>query len=386
MKQNVQDGAIQGESPERCDSYLLSTVLEFSSRIAEERNLSSLLCLVSDFARELVRAERVSVWLVDREFDELYTIKADRLDQIRIPLGTGLVGSAINQERALNSEDTSNDERFFPEIDRETGFHTSKVLVVPFRDNAGLVMGAFQAINKKIEEDSFTALDIQILQMVAVYAGKVLESALLNLELEQTQSTLLLKMGEVAESRSKDIGFHVKRVAEYSYILALEAGLSQDDANLLKLVSPMHDVGKVAIPDSILNKPGKLSPEDFELMKSHTQVGYEIFRECQGRVLTAAALVAWQHHEKWNGKGYPRGLAGENIHPFARITAVADVFDALASDRVYKKAWEIDKVMKLFEEERGQHFEPKMVDALKACLPKILEIREALRDPNPSDD
>ena len=254
-------------------------------------------------------------------------------------------------------------------------------MVVPFRDNAGDVLGAFQVVNKVGEGESFTSGDLRLLGFVAGYAGKVLESVLLYQEVERTQSELLLKMGEVAESRSKDTGQHVRRVAEYSHVIALEAGFTLEEADLLKKVSPMHDVGKVSIPDSILNKPGKLSAEDFELMKSHTSVGYRIFQHSRGRVLTAAAIVAWQHHEKWNGTGYPRGLSGESIHPFARITAVADVFDALASERVYKRAWEVERIMRLFEEEKGKHFEPRLVDALQRCLPRILEIREHLQDP-----
>ncbi len=213
--------------------------------------------------------------------------------------------------------------------------------------------------------------------LVASYGGKALESAMLNHEIEHTQRELLLKLGEVCESRSKDTGQHVRRMAEYSYVLALKIGLPQEDADLLKMVSPMHDVGKV----SILNKPGKLTDEDFVLMKLHTDVGHDIFKSSKGRVMSTAAVVAWQHHEKWNGQGYPRGIAGEQIHIFARITAVADVFDALASERVYKRAWDIDKVMKLFEDERGRHLDPQMVDALVACLPEILEIRDQLNDP-----
>jgi putative nucleotidyltransferase with HDIG domain len=187
-------------------------------------------------------------------------------------------------------------------------------------------------------------------------------------------------MGEIGESRSKETGNHVKRVAEYSYILAQALGMSQADCELLKMASPMHDIGKVAIPDSVLKKPGKLTEEEYDIMKTHTDIGYNLLKNSKRHILKTAAIVAEQHHEKWNGKGYPHGLAGEDIHIFGRITGIADVFDALASDRVYKKAWELDRILNLFKEERGHHFDPAVVDAFMECLPKILDIRDRYAD------
>ena len=132
-------------------------------------------------------------------------------------------------------------------------------------------------------------------------------------------------MGEIAETRSKETGNHVKRVAEYSKLLALKLGLDEQTAEMLKLASPMHDIGKVGIPDNILNKPGKHTFEEFEIMKTHAQLGYEMLKHSTKPILQAAAIVAREHHEKYNAKGYPKGLRGEEIHIFARITAVADV-------------------------------------------------------------
>ena len=128
---------------------------------------------------------------------------------------------------------------------------------------------------------------------------------------------------------------------KYPPIIALKPGINEQEAEMLKLASPMHDIGKVGIPDNILNKPGKLTPEEFEIMKTHAQLGYEMLKHSSKPILQAAAIVSKEHHEKYNGNGYPKGLKGEEIHIFARITAVADVFDALGSDRIYKKAWSI---------------------------------------------
>ena len=142
----------------------------------------------------------------------------------------------------------------------------------------------------------------------------------------------------------------------------------------------MHDIGKVAIADEILNKPGRFTNEEFEIMKKHSVYGYEILRNSTKKLLKNAAIVAYEHHEKWDGTGYPRGLEGEQIHIFGRITAIADVFDALGSDRVYKKAWDDEKIFNLFKEESGKHFEPKLIDVFFDNLDEILKVRDSLKD------
>lgn len=202
----------------------------------------------------------------------------------------------------------------------------------------------------------------------------------LNEEITATQTEILEKLGNVSEIRSKETGHHVQRVAEYSYLLAKKYALSENEAKLLKSASPMHDIGKIAISDGILKKPGKLTEDEFEQMKNHSVFGYEIFNSSQRSILKAASIISHQHHEKWDGTGYPQGLSGEDIHIFGRITALADVFDALASNRVYKKAWEDQKIFKLFREERGKHFDPKLIDIFFENLDAFLEIKERLKE------
>lgn len=202
----------------------------------------------------------------------------------------------------------------------------------------------------------------------------------LNQEIEDTQKEVIFTMGAVVESRSKETINHVRRVAQYSKILALSYGLDEKEASLLKQASPMHDAGKAGIPDAILNKPAKLTSEEFEAMKEHAAMGYEIFKSSNREILKTAAIVAHEHHEKYNGSGYPRGLKGEDIHIYGRITAVADVFDALGSDRVYKKAWDDEKIFAYFKEQRGEHFDPKLVDIFFENLDKFLEVRKKFKD------
>ncbi|MBV1786845.1 HD domain-containing protein [Marinobacterium sp. D7] len=209
---------------------------------------------------------------------------------------------------------------------------------------------------------------------------RVAEVEALNREIEETQREVVFTMGAIGESRSKETGNHVKRVAEYSKLFALYYGVDPDQAELLKQASPMHDIGKVAIPDSILNKPGRLDDEELEVMRTHAQLGHEMLAYSTRPLLKLAATVALEHHEKWDGSGYPRGLKGKDIHIAGRITALADVFDALGSDRCYKKAWDDERIFALFREERGRHFDPDLIDIFFEHIDEFLEIREQLKD------
>ncbi len=191
---------------------------------------------------------------------------------------------------------------------------------------------------------------------------------------------MLETLGEIGESRSQETGNHVKRVALYSYLLAKLAGISEDKALLLKHASPMHDIGKVATPDSILLKPGKLTSDEFEIMKQHAVIGYNIFRNSQRDLLRTAAIIAYEHHEKWDGTGYPNGVKGESIHIFGRITSIADVFDALGSDRVYKQAWKMEQIVAYMTEQQGKHFDPILVQLFLDNLALFIAIRDQHSD------
>ena len=199
-------------------------------------------------------------------------------------------------------------------------------------------------------------------------------------EIEDTQKEVVFTMGAIGETRSKETGNHVKRVAEYSKLLATLYGIDEEEAELIKMASPMHDIGKVGIPDSILKKPGSFNEEEWKIMQTHASLGYEMLKHSDRPILKAAAIIAKEHHEKIDGTGYPNGLKGDNIHIYGRITAVADVFDALGSDRCYKKAWELDKILELFRENRGIHFDIQLTDLFLNNLDKFIEIRDQFKD------
>ncbi len=202
----------------------------------------------------------------------------------------------------------------------------------------------------------------------------------LNKEMENTQSEIIYTMGEIGERRSNETGKHVKRVTEYSYLLALKAGIGEKEANVLKLSSPMHDIGKVAIPDSILHKKGKLTEEEFKAMKVHTTTGYEILKTTDRHIIKASSIVAHEHHEKWDGTGYPRGLKGEEIHIYGRITAICDVFDALGSVRSYKKAWSLKEILNYFKDEKGKHFDPILTELFLDNIDEFLKIKDRFKE------
>jgi HD-GYP domain-containing protein (c-di-GMP phosphodiesterase class II) len=206
------------------------------------------------------------------------------------------------------------------------------------------------------------------------------EVTALNQEIEETQKEIIFTMGSIGESRSKETGNHVKRMAEYCYILALHYGLDEEEAQMLKMASPMHDIGKVGIPDAVLNKPGRFDEAERRIMDTHAMLGYEMLKHSQRPLLKMAAIVAKEHHEKWDGTGYSEKKAGEDIHIYGRITALADVFDALGSERVYKPAWDDAKIFTLFKEERGKHFDPKLVDIFFEHLEMFLHVRDSMKD------
>lgn len=199
-------------------------------------------------------------------------------------------------------------------------------------------------------------------------------------ELKRTRLQVVQRLGRAAEYKDNETGMHVLRMSHYSKVLALAYGFSEQQAEVLLHAAPMHDIGKIGIPDSIMLKPGKLTEEEFAVMKTHPQIGAEILGDADSELLQIAKTVALTHHEKWDGSGYPNGLAGENIPVEGRIVAVADVFDALTSKRPYKDAWSVEKTMALMHEQKGRHFEPRLIKLLEQNLEQILSIKARWKD------
>ncbi|MDR4517520.1 MAG: response regulator [Nitrosomonas sp.] len=218
-------------------------------------------------------------------------------------------------------------------------------------------------------------------KMEDMVAEALSEISDLNQEIIDTQSELLYRLSEVCETRSQETGMHVKRVSEFSFLFAKYLhGCSMEEAEMIKHASPMHDVGKIGIPDSILHKPDKLDPEEWQIMKSHTTLGYKMLHGSTRPLIALAARISHEHHEKWDGTGYPNQLSGNDISIAGRVVACADVFDALSCARCYKPAWEIEKVLEYFHEQSGKHFDPSLVEILFAHTNEFLAIGESYKD------
>ena len=204
-----------------------------------------------------------------------------------------------------------------------------------------------------------------------------------NKELERSRRDAIFMLGKAGHYNDVDTGVHIWRMAAFARQLAETLGWSEGRCDLLELAAPMHDTGKIGIPDAILRKPGPLDPNEWALMQTHSAIGFEILSGSVAPLFQLAAEIALYHHEKWDGSGYLKGLAGEAIPESARIVAVADVFDALTMKRPYKEAWPLERVVTTLREGSGRHFDPRVIAAFESCLPRLLDIKTdwGRRDP-----
>ncbi len=243
----------------------------------------------------------------------------------------------------------------------ETDSHSASVLYIEFEDDS----------------EHFKS---NLAELYATNVVLILETLTKKHEIEKTQKELLYVVGEAVEARSKETGAHVKRVAIICELLAQKLNLNQRFIEAIRLAAPLHDVGKIAIPESILHKPGKLNDEERKIMQTHAEVGSEILSKSNVSLSKLGAKLAHYHHENWDGSGYPEGLKGENIPIEARIMAVADVFDALGSKRCYKEPWQNDKIKAYLVEQKGVKFEPKLIDLVVQSFEEFVTVRAQFPD------
>ena len=255
---------------------------------------------------------------------------------------------------------------------------------------AALDTGANDFLTKPIDNAEFRARMRNMLALrrsqksladrAAWLAEKVAEATE---EILDREHEMIMRLSRAAEFRDPETGAHIQRMSNYSRLIAEQLGLSHEEQDILLRSAPMHDVGKIAIPDHILLKPGRLDDEEMTIMRTHAEKGYEILKDSKSSLLDTAALIAMTHHEKWDGSGYPRGLKGEDIPLFGRIVAVADVFDALTTERPYKKAWEVERATAFLQEGANSHFDASVVQAFLDRLEDALVIRDSFQDEVP---
>jgi HD-GYP domain-containing protein (c-di-GMP phosphodiesterase class II) len=357
--------------------YRLDLLVQFGSIVTKETNLSKLLLLIANQVEKILSAKRCSIFIYDHKTQELWSQVSTGIynTEIRTPIGKGIVGFVAKTGISISIDDAYNDERFNPEIDKITGFKTKSVLAVPLRNINGEIIGVFEVINKTTGR--FTSEDEGILNLISSIAATAIENAKLYENLYESQLETIYRLAIVAEYRDQhDTAIHLRHISEYSSLIADALGLDSKKVEDIRYASPLHDIGKVAISDSILLKPGKLTEEEFEEMKKHTLYGAKILSNAKSHLLRVANIIAQSHHERYDGKGYPYKLQGENIPVEARVVSIADVFDALCMTRVYKPSWEPLKAREYIISERGKAFDPKVVDAFEKVFDKILDIQK----------
>ncbi len=271
--------------------------------------------------------------------------------------------------------DDVHDERLAGDVrtvmETQDNYRNGERLTLYFRTSTGAcTIIHIQGINV------LSPMDERLLEVFCANISIAFDNLCLKSEIEDTQRDLILSLGEAIEMRSMETGAHVMRVSGMSRILALKLGMSEEEAEKLAIIAPMHDVGKIAIADEILCKPGRLDTAELAVMREHAAYGARLLGRSPRLLFREAAIVAQGHHERHDGKGYPAGLSGDAIHPYARIVALTDVFEALVSKRVYKEPWPLEQALAYIREESGHQFHPQTVDAFFQALPEIIRLLE----------
>ena len=349
---------------------------KFGSIISTETKLNPLLDKIALQVKGILNCDRCSVFIYDKETNSLWAKIAMGLQntEVRIPIGTGIAGIVAASGMSLKIPMAYKDKRFNQDLDHITGYKTNNILATPLKNISGKTIGVFEAINKY--SGPFTEEDEGILQLISSLAASAIENANLYQKLSESQLEIIYRLATTAEYRDQhDTAIHLRHISEYSAMIAQSMGLSPDDIDIVRNASPLHDIGKVGIADAILLKPGKLTHEEFEEMKKHTIYGAKILANAESPLLQAACKIAASHHEKFDGSGYPNGLKDEEIPLFARIVAVADVYDALCMQRVYKPKWKPEQAYDFIMGQKGKHFDPDVANAFKNIFPKILSLQ-----------
>jgi response regulator RpfG family c-di-GMP phosphodiesterase len=281
----------------------------------------------------------------------------------------------INEDETDNSIDEEAQVYLNKAIEAKQSIYENDILVGYFPSKTDKISLLYLKGVSNLDE-----IDTKLLEVFSGNVSLAFDNLLLNKEIIDTQEDLIYRLGDVVESRSQEAGNHIRRMSEVSYLLASQLGLSEEECNLLKQAAPMHDIGKIATPDSVLLKPGRLDESEMDIMKEHPSVGYNILSGSSRPILKTAAIISQQHHEKYDGTGYPSGLKGEDIHIFGRIVAVADVFDALSHKRCYKEAWSMEDVVSFMHGASGNHLDPKIVDVLLANINEAQAINNVYKD------
>jgi HD-GYP domain-containing protein (c-di-GMP phosphodiesterase class II) len=355
-------------------------LVDIISHISRTLDRDELLQRIMNHARDLLQIEATSIWLHDERNDELVLHLAtgkssDQLREVRVPSGQGIIGEVVRSGKSILVNDVHNDDRFYRLVDARSGFVTRSIFCVPLRspriqlggergEVQELTIGGAQALNK-IDGSDFSEEDKSLFETLAGQAATVLRLA----QLYQDSSELYLGLIDVItgalDQRDPDTSGHSQRVAEFAVAIAHELELSQELIYQIRIGGMLHDIGKIGIPDAILTKPAALTTSEIQVIKSHPSKGSEILQKNQliAERLRNELLAVLEHHERLDGRGYPRGLRGDEISQIGRIMAVADVFDAMTSDRRYRAGMPPEQVIRILQASAGTEFDHACVEA-----------------------
>lgn len=384
------------------DNQKMDELINIGIALASEVKLDRLLDKILEEARRFTQADAGSLYL--KEDDRLHFVVSQN-DSLRkkfgikcekdsflpftIPVSTeNIAGYVAKSATILNIEDVyeipdTRPYRFNRSFDERSSYRSRSMLAVPMMDVNKEIIGVIQLINSMDDMGNvipFRSEYEKLTLSLASQAGVAVKNAQLRDEVRSSSLEMIERLSVAAEFRDEDTALHIKRMSSYSAIIATKMGYSYEEAELLRFTSPMHDIGKIGVPDSILLKPGKLTDEEWQEMRRHTVYGAEILGDSQNSYIKSARIIALSHHEKWDGSGYPNGLKGDEIPLEGRIVALADVFDALSSKRCYKDAMPIEKVKEIIREGSGKHFDPGVVSAFFDGLNEIIKVYEEYKE------
>ncbi|MBI4532738.1 MAG: GAF domain-containing protein [Candidatus Melainabacteria bacterium] len=361
----------------------LSGLYRVVRAMATERKLDSLLEAITRETKVMLKCDRCSVFVLEARTKELWAQIAQGLEKdkvVRVPIaGNSIVGLTARTGKLVNIPDAYSDSRFDPEFDKITGYFTRNILCVPMHNRNAEIIGVFEVLNKV--GGPFSQDDGEWLEALAAVAAGLIEQAQSYSEIEHFVNKTLETLAQTIDKRDPLTAGHSIRVTKYSLILAEQLKLPEADMDVLRYAAMMHDYGKIGVPEAILWKNGRLTPEEYALVQTHARITYELLSNLPfTRRLASVPFVASCHHEKLDGSGYYRGLKGGEIPFLSRIITVADVFDALTSVRHYRNRMNITKVTEIIESGRENHFDSQVVDAfMRLPCDQVLKVMESER-------
>ena len=379
----------------------LSKIIEVGLLLSSERNLEKLFDKILRTSREVANADAGSLYIKkahqlefissqNETLEKRFKIDGNRLFK-PFPLALtreNIAGYVCLTGEILKIKDVYHLPKdtpysFFKSFDNRFEYRSKSMLVLPLTDRDGHVIGVLQLINAKDENGetvSFHDNAVKALSTLASFAAISLKNAMLSQNVKDAHLSTIYRLVNAAEYRDPDTAYHLERMSNYSRIIAEQLGYDDEFLEVLLYASPMHDIGKLGTPDRILLKPGRLTVDERSIMEKHTIIGADILKNPDNDLISMGRSIAMTHHERWDGKGYPEGIKGEEIPIEGRISALADVFDALSVKRVYKEAWPLEKVVALIKEERGQQFCPYVVDAFFKGYEEIQKVYSKFKE------